>query len=595
VTRRRGAVAAALAFAAALLIAGPPARAATPTVTEFSSGIPANARLVGITAASDGKVWFADQNNATAGSINPFNQITSEITSAGLNGIQGVTNGSDGNVYFGQTSAFNSIGGLIPATGAIRSTYLGGGNQAWPFIPATGPDGNIWTTEPRDSTTTGNDKVGVATPRVNTSLSPPDGGPILFLEPALTGNADPQAIAAGPTDTSSSPSEGLWVSEFSTNKIARLTPVFTAGGEGAVTTEYTGLTSGAHPTGITLGPDGNIWFSEYDAGKVGRLIPPSTAGGSPEIDEFTIPTAGSHPWGIAAGPDGNLWIAESSTGKVARMTTSGVVTGEFPTQNGSPFFITAGADGNMWFTEGTEDSIGRITTGLDPPAFRNASAIPIPLSGAPSAPAQVDVSGLQGTVTDVNLRLTGISHTFPDDLDVILESPTGKTALLMSDVGSAVGSRTETQGGTKRSYPADGITLTLDDQAARSLSDTNPLVSGIYKPTNIMDPNEGLNEGDFPGPSNVNFPTTLSAFNGQSANGTWKLWVDDDDLNAKDIGGKVYGGWGLDITTTGPPPPPVMGGNPPTAAPVVKKKCKKKKKKSKKAAVAKKCKKKKKG
>jgi hypothetical protein len=160
----------------------------------------------------------------------------------------------------------------------------------------------------------------------------------------------------------------------------------------------------------------------------------------------------------------------------------------------------------------------------------------------------------------------------------------------MSDVGSAISSRTT----DKASYPADGITLTLDDQAPRSLSDTNPLVSGIFKPTNVTDSQEGLNEGDFPGPSNVNFPTALSSFNGESPNGTWKLWLDDDALGSKDIGGNLYGGWGVDISTTGPPPPPVTGGNPPATsnpAPVVKK-CKKKK--GKKAASAKKCKKKKK-
>ena len=589
VTRRRGGIAAALACAAALLVAVSPARAATPTVTEFSSGIPESARIIGITAASDGKIWFADDGNDTAGSINPFNQITSEISAAGLDGIAGLTNGSDGNLYYGRTFAFNSVGGIVPATGLIRNTYLGGGasSQFWPYVPATGPEGNIWVTDPRDATTTGNDSVGLVTPRVDAG-----GGPSFLGAFDLTGNADPQAIAAGPTDTSSNPGEGLWVAEFSTNKIARLSPFFFAGGEGADVKEYTGLSSGAHPTGITLGPDGNIWFSEFDAGKVGRLIPPSTVGGPPDIDEFTIPTPGSHPWGIAAGPDGNLWIAESGAGKVARMTTSGVVTGEYPTQNGSPFFITAGADGNMWFSEGTENTVGRITTGLDQPAFPSPAAIPIPLSGAPDTPATVNVSGLQGTITDVNVRLTGISHTFPDDLDVILESPTGQTALVMSDVGSAVSSVAT----NKTSYPADGITLTLDDQAPRRISDTNPLVSGVFKPTNITDPLEQLNEGDFPGPSNVNFPTTLSAFNGQSANGTWKLWVDDDKLGAKDIGGKVYGGWGLDITTTGPPQqPPPTGGNPPASSnPAVKKKCKKKKGK-KASATAKKCKKKKKG
>jgi streptogramin lyase len=591
-TRRPGYAVAAIACAAvALLGAGAPARAATPTVTEFSSGIPGGARIVGITAASDGKLWFADQGNDTAGSINPFNQITSEIPAADLFQIAGLANGSDGNLYYGRTDAYNSVGGIIPATGVIRNTYLGGDLSVRfsPYVPTTGPEGNIWITDPGDATSTANDNVGFATPRVDPNLARDSGGPIFQGTVNLTPNADPQAIVAGPTDTSDNPGEALWVAEFSANKIARLTPFFSAGGEGADVKEYTGLSGGAHPTGIALGPDGNIWFSEYDAGKVGRLIPPSTPGGSPTIDEFAIPTGGSHPWGIAAGPDGNLWIAESGTGKVARMTTSGAVTGEFPTQNGSPFFITAGADGNMWFSEGSENTVGRITTGLDQPTFRSANAIPIPLAGAPAAPATVNVSGLQGTITDINLRLTGISHTFPDDLDVILQSPSGKSALVMSDVGSAVSSRAA----NKSSYPADGVTLTLDDQAVRALSDTNPLVSGIYKPTNIIDPDEGDVEGEAPGPSSPSFPSALSTFNGESANGTWKLWVDDDHLSAKDVAGKLYGGWGLDIATTGPPVTTPPTGAPPTGAPPVttpKKKCKKKK--GKKAVAAKKCKKK---
>ncbi len=591
---RRGAGLAAVvitAVAGLFALAGS-AVAATPTVTEFSTGLDGDARIEGITAASDGKLWFADDGNFTAGSINPFNQIISEIPSGPLFKVVGITNGSDGNVYYARTEEQNSVGGIIPATGDIRNTYLGAGNVVWPFIPVTGPEGNVWTTEPRDpAVTTGNDKLGVSTPRVDTNMAPPSGGPIYFLEPELTGNADPQGIAAGPTDTSNNPGEALWVAEFTANKIARVQPVFTAGGEATLLTEYTGLSSGAHPEGVALGPDGNIWFTEFSAGKVGRLTPPSTLGGAPEIQEFPLPNPASQPWGIAAGPDGNLWIAEL-TGKIARMTTGGAVTGEFPTQNGGPRYITAGPDGNMWFGESGDNTVGRITTGLDRPAFRNTSAIPIPLSGAPNSPASINVSGLQGTVTDVNVRLTGISHTFPDDMDVILQSPTGRTALIMSDVGSAVSSRAT----NKASYPADGITLTLDDQATRRLSNTDPLVSGIYRPTNIIDPSEGTTEGDSPGPSSANFPSALGTFKGQSANGTWKLWVDDDNLGMKDIGGKVYGGWGLNITTTGPPVQPPPQGTPPTTNTAVqtpaKKKCKKKKGK-KAAAAKKKCKKKK--
>jgi len=549
-TRRRGAIAAAIACTfAALLVVGPPARAATPTVTEFSSGIPESARIIGITAASDGKLWFADDGDDTAGSINPFNQIVSEIASAGLDGIAGVTNGPDGNVYYARTGGPNSVGGIIPATGVIRNTYLGGAPTAqfWPYVPAIGPDGQIWVTDPRDATTTGNDSVGFATPRVNTSLAPPDGGPLFQGVVNLTGNADPQAIAAGPADTSNTPSEGLWVAEFTANKIARLTPLASSGGPVTDVQEYTGLSTGAHPTGITLGPDGNIWFSEFDAGKVGRLIPPSTFGGSPTIDEFALPTAGSHPWGIAAGPDGNLWIAESSAGKVARMTTSGVVTGEFPTQNGSPFFITAGADGNMWFSEGSENSIGRITTGLDPLEFRDTSSIAVPNGGdsgqASAYPSTIDISGLQGNITKVTVRVTGISHTFPDDLDFLLQGPQGQSVMLMSDAGSPGGSA---------SYPADGVTLTFDQSAARSISDHDPLVSGSYKPTNNAPGTGATQELSPPAPS-APYGGSLSNFNGSDPNGTWKLFVlDDNTESAPNTNvGKIFGGWGLDISTTG--------------------------------------------
>jgi streptogramin lyase/subtilisin-like proprotein convertase family protein len=545
--RRFGATIAAIACAATtLLIAGSPARAATPTVNEFSSGLPESARIIGITAASDGKLWFADDGDDTAGSINPFNQIISEIASAGLDGIAGVTNGPDGNVYYGRTGPPNSVGGIIPATGFIGNTYLGGGptSQFYPYVPATGPDGQIWVTDPRDASTATADSVGFATPRVSAS-----GGPLFQGAASLTGNADPQAIAAGPADTSNTPSEALWVAEFTANKIARLTPLASSGGPVTDVQEYQGLSTGAHPTGITLGPDGNIWFSEFDAGKVGRLIPPSTFGGSPTIDEFALPTAGSHPWGIAAGPDGNLWIAESSTGKVARMTTSGVVTGEYPTQNGSPFFITAGADGNMWFTEGSENSIGRITTGLDPPEFHNTAPIAVPNGGdsgiASPYPSTIDVSGLQGNITKVTVRVTGISHTFPDDLDLLLQGPQGQNVMLMSDAGSPGGST---------SYSADGITLTFDQSAARLVSDKDPLVSGIYRPTNNA-PGTGATQ-EFPSsPASPPPPygNSLDTFNGSDPTGTWKLFVlDDNTESAPNTNiGKIYGGWGLDISTTG--------------------------------------------
>jgi len=601
-----------LFVAVALLIPALPAHAATPTVTEFSSGIPIPGAVFGIAAGSDGKLWFADQgSNNTLGSINPFNQIESEVSPAVGSDIFGISNGPDGNLYYGQGSAFDNIGGIIPATGESRFTYLGGGNPAWPRFTATGPEGNIWTTEPRDpsdttdTTVPGNinhkDKVSIATPHIDVG-QPRDGhgGPIVTSEIPLPGNGfngNPESIAAGPGDTSASPSEALWVTEPNANKIARLTPVFIGGGgEGALVTEYPGLTTGALPEGIALGPDGNIWFTEFANNTVGRLIPPSTAAGNPMIDEFPL-AANSRPVGIAAGPDGNLWIAEDGTGKIARMTTAGVLTGDFSVpgppsslSGSAPGFITAGADGNMWFGD-LHGAVGRITTALDPPAFRDTNSITIPSVGTTNPPPTVNVSGLQGTVTAVTARLTGISHTFPGDLNMLLQGPQGQTVMLASDVGSAVSSRQGDIGGTKKSYPADGITLNFSDAAPRQLSDTDPLVSGFYKPTNIDDPNEGgPPEMDSPAPltdTTTPFSTSMSTFNGTNPNGTWTLWITDDHSVDQ---GKIYGGWGLDITTTGPPATAPQTTTP--SVPTVAKKCKKKGHKRS-AAAAKKCKKKK--
>jgi subtilisin-like proprotein convertase family protein len=124
------------------------------------------------------------------------------------------------------------------------------------------------------------------------------------------------------------------------------------------------------------------------------------------------------------------------------------------------------------------------------------------------------------------VSLTGISHTYPDDLDVLLVGPAGQKVLLMSDAG----------GGTD----INNATLTFDDAAASTLPDASAIVSGTYKPTDF-------GTGDiFPSPAPGGpYGTTLSAFNGLNPNGTWSLYVLDDA--ASDSGG-IAGGWSLKFT-----------------------------------------------
>jgi subtilisin-like proprotein convertase family protein len=175
----------------------------------------------------------------------------------------------------------------------------------------------------------------------------------------------------------------------------------------------------------------------------------------------------------------------------------------------------------------------------------NAGAISILDASAGSPyPSTITLSGLGGTITKVTLDLNGITHTFPDDIDILLVGPGGQNAIVMSDVGG--------------SADVSGLNLTLDDAAASALSDSGALVSGTFRPTNAV-------AGDtFPAPAPApSGGSALSVFNGTNPNGAWRLYVVDDA--AIDVG-QISGGWCLHITTgtppTATPTPPV-----PTATP----------------------------
>lgn len=173
----------------------------------------------------------------------------------------------------------------------------------------------------------------------------------------------------------------------------------------------------------------------------------------------------------------------------------------------------------LFVVDDAAQDVGSITGGwtlsLDYSAFNNAGNFAIPAFGmAATYPSQVDVAGLLGTVRKVRVFLS-LSHTFPDDVDILLVGPGGQNAIVMSDVGG--------------DPDATGVILVLDDAAASDLPDAGPLVDGTFRPTNI-------GAGDsFPMPAPAPAGTSvLSVFNGTNPNGTWRLYVVDD--NAQDMG-----------------------------------------------------------
>jgi subtilisin-like proprotein convertase family protein len=171
----------------------------------------------------------------------------------------------------------------------------------------------------------------------------------------------------------------------------------------------------------------------------------------------------------------------------------------------------------------TSGDMDNITGG-----FSSGGPITIPGAGTAGAanpfPSQITVSGLPASISNMRITLV-VSHTFPDDLDIMLVGPGGQNAIIMSDVGGD----TDTPG---------FVSITLDDAALNSLPDAGPLVAGTFKPTNI-----GTDEA-FPAPAPAPAGTSaLSVFNNTNPNGVWKLFVVDD--SGGDVGS--ISSWTLDF------------------------------------------------
>ncbi|MBI4719242.1 MAG: proprotein convertase P-domain-containing protein [Planctomycetes bacterium] len=150
-------------------------------------------------------------------------------------------------------------------------------------------------------------------------------------------------------------------------------------------------------------------------------------------------------------------------------------------------------------------------------------------AGAPADPypSVITVAGFPAgyVVSGLTVTLAGLSHTNPDDVDVLLIGPDGTNAFLMSDAGGDAN--------------VVAINLTFADGAAQ-VPDNTVIASGTYAPTNHGTPDF------FPAPAPAPpYGSTLTAFIGSNPNGTWSLYIVDDSGNFET--GTVGGGWTLDI------------------------------------------------
>lgn len=160
----------------------------------------------------------------------------------------------------------------------------------------------------------------------------------------------------------------------------------------------------------------------------------------------------------------------------------------------------------------------------------NANTISIPVSGAAAPyPSEITVANHPGLTTGVQVSLTNFSHNSPDDVDLLLVAPNGSKVVLMSDVGGA--------------NPVNNLSLMFSDAASSSLPDNATLTSGNFKPTNF----EANDSFPFPAPAGAPTGALLSSLNGLTANGTWQLFLVDDNGNNA---GSINGGWNLFVQSS---------------------------------------------
>jgi hypothetical protein len=165
--------------------------------------------------------------------------------------------------------------------------------------------------------------------------------------------------------------------------------------------------------------------------------------------------------------------------------------------------------------------------------------------GTPASPYPftITVAGAPAVIGSMRVTLFDLMHEMPDNLDVLLVSPSGQKFILMADAGGTLNLATP-------------VTLTFSDVAGQVLPNSGPLTTGAFEPTS-WEPNQSNFAAPAPaGPYNEPGSTvggtaghTLNTvFGGFNANGVWSVYVrDDGGLSSQTAINGCIGGIGLEF------------------------------------------------
>jgi subtilisin-like proprotein convertase family protein len=173
-----------------------------------------------------------------------------------------------------------------------------------------------------------------------------------------------------------------------------------------------------------------------------------------------------------------------------------------------------------------------LPVGADTGQGTSAGPITIPAAGTdgPSNPypSTITLAGVAGTVESVEVTLDNFSHTFPSDLMILLQAPSGATTVLSAYCGGS----------------SDVVDVDLVFVAGGTPLPDGLLTSGTFAPT------ECFPSGDLAAPAPAGpYGTGFGALFGGTPNGDWHLWIEDQaGADAGDLEG-----WSLRVNTNTAP------------------------------------------
>ncbi len=349
----------------------------------------------GITVGPDGQtLWYVDRTNFTIGAVvNPSNcngtQVSCAITevpnpqATTSTGLQAITSGSDGNIYY--TGVFNGADDgatfqatctAVPSVSCSNANYYSYADGAEDLLSA--PDGNLYVASgygtygyiyasPTAGCCSFTDENSFYGGFVNWMALDPGSQYIWFTDTG-DGNIGDFSIPCNYCFMYEEPSGNVY-----------------GGGarhRGPPGTIHTGPRKHRHLpgnpfatplNGIIAGPDGNLYVAEAGANEIDQLNPSvwltcSSTGCTyasilPTIEPSGATNAAAMPQNFAVGPDGNVWFTDTGgyVGFISMRACAASACAAYEYYvGGAPWGITKGPDGNIWFTDSSTNKIGEV-------------------------------------------------------------------------------------------------------------------------------------------------------------------------------------------------------------------------------------------